>query len=112
VNWLIGVLRSLTELKVGLADVVDILIVALLIYALLALLRGSRAMQMLWGILAIAGLYLVASTLKLITLSTILGYLLAVLPIAIIVLSSRSSADALGLRSTAWFVPRQDEGRS
>jgi hypothetical protein len=29
VNWLIGVLRSITELKVGLADVVDILTVAL-----------------------------------------------------------------------------------
>jgi diadenylate cyclase len=113
VNWLIGVLRSFTELKVGLADVVDILIVALLIYGLLALLRGSRAMQMLWGILAIAGLYLVASTLKLITLSTILGYLLAFLPIAIIVLFQqeiRRMLSAFG--STAWF-PRgrgQDEG--
>ncbi|PWB76626.1 MAG: TIGR00159 family protein [Holophagae bacterium] len=113
VNWLIGVLRSITELKVGLADVVDILTVALLIYALLALLRGSRAMQMMWGIVAIAGLYLVASTLKLITLSTILGYLLAFLPIAIIVLFQqeiRRMLSAFG--STAWF-PRgrgQDEG--
>jgi len=113
VNWLIGVLRSITELKVGLADVVDILTVALLIYALLALLRGSRAMQMMWGIVAIAGLYLVASTFKLITLSTILGYLLAFLPIAIIVLFQqeiRRMLSAFG--STAWF-PRgrgQDEG--
>ena len=112
-NWLIGVLRSITELKVGLADVVDILTVALLIYALLALLRGSRAMQMLWGILAIGGLYLVASTLKLITLSTILGYLLAFLPIAIIVLFQqeiRRMLSAFG--STAWFPlgRGQDEG--
>ena len=112
-NWLIGVLRSLTELKVGLADIVDIVTVALLIYALLALLRGTRAMQMMWGILAIAGLYLLSSSLKLITLSTILGYLLAFLPIAIIVLFQqeiRRMLSAFG--STAWF-PRgrgQDEG--
>jgi len=114
VNWLIGALRSLTDLDVGIADLVDILTVAILIYALLVLLRGSRAMQMLWGILIIAGLYLVASTLNLITLSTILGYLLAFLPIAIIVLFQqeiRRMLSAFG--STTWFRwgwGNQDEG--
>jgi diadenylate cyclase len=104
VNWLIGVLRGITDLDVGLADLIDILTVAVLIYALLVLLRGTRAMQMLWGILIIAGLYLVASNLKLITLSTILGYLLAFLPIAIIVLFQqeiRRMLSAFG--STTWF---------
>lgn len=103
-NWLIGVLRAITDLDVGIADVVDILTVAILIYALLVLLRGTRAMQMLWGILIIAGLYLVASALNLITLSTILGYLLAFLPIAIIVLFQqeiRRMLSAFG--STTWF---------
>jgi diadenylate cyclase len=104
VNWLIGLLRGVTDLDVGIADLVDILTVAILIYALLVLLRGSRAMQMLWGILIIAGLYLVASTFNLITLSTILGYLLAFLPIAIIVLFQqeiRRMLSAFG--STTWF---------
>ena len=85
-NWLIGVLRDLTDLQVSIADVADIFTVAILIYALLVLLKGTRAMQMMWGIVIILGLYLAASSFKLITLSTILGSLLGFLPIAIIVL--------------------------
>ena len=85
-NWLLSFLRELTDLQVSIADVADILTVALLIYALLVLLRGTRAMQMLWGIVIITALYLAAIAFKLITLSTIRGYLLAFLPLAIIVL--------------------------
>ena len=85
-NWLLGVLRDLTDLQVSISDLADIVTVALLVYALLVLLKGTRAMQMLWGILIILGLYLVASSLQLITLSTILSNLLVFLPIAIIVL--------------------------
>jgi diadenylate cyclase len=110
VNWLLGLLREISDLSFGIADLVDVVTVALLIYALLVLLRGGRAMQMLWGIVIIAGLYLVASALKLITLSTILGYLLAFLPIAIIVLFQqeiRRMLSAFG--STAWV--RWDRGQ-
>ena len=85
-SWLLGFLREITNLQVSIADVADILTVAVLIYALLVLLKGTRAMQMMWGIVIIAGLYVAASTLKLITLSTILSNLLVFLPIAIIVL--------------------------
>lgn len=85
-SWLLGFMRDLTDLQVGISDIIDILMVTMLIYTLLALLRGTRAMQMLWGILAIAGLYLAASTFKLVTLSTILSNLLVFLPFAIIVL--------------------------
>jgi diadenylate cyclase len=109
-NWLLGFLRELTDLSFGIADLVDVITVALLIYALLVLLRGTRAMQMLWGIIIIAGLYLVASALNLITLSNILGNLLAFLPIAIIVLFQqeiRRMLSAFG--STAWV--RWDRGQ-
>ena len=85
-SWLLGLLREITNLQVSIADLVDILTVAVLIYALLVLLKGTRAMQMMWGIVIIAGLYLASVTLKLITLSTILGALLTFLPIAIIVI--------------------------
>ena len=85
-SWLLGILREITDLQVSIADIADILTVAILIYALLVLLRGTRAMQMLWGIVIILGLYLAASSLKLITLSTILSNLLVFLPIAIIVI--------------------------
>jgi len=85
-SWILELLRDLDSLQIGIADMVDILTVAILFYALLALLRGTRAMQMLWGILAIAGLYLAASLFKLATLSTVLSNLLVFLPFAIIVL--------------------------
>ena len=112
-NWLLGVLRDFTDLSISIADLVDILTVAILIYALLVLLRGSRAMQMLWGILIIAGLYFLATIFKLITLSNILGNLLSFLPIAIIVLFQQEIRRMLtAFGSTAWFRWEigQDEG--
>jgi diadenylate cyclase len=104
-SWLLGVLRQITDLQVSIADIADILTVAILIYALLVLLRGTRAMQMLWGIVIILGLYLAASSLKLITLSTILSQLLVFLPIAIIVLFQqeiRRMLTAFGSTAFRW----------
>ncbi len=109
-TWLVGFLHKLTDLSIGIADLVDIVTVAVLLYALLVLLRGSRAMQMLWGILIIAGLYLVASALHLITLSNILENLLVFLPFAIIVLFQQEIRRMLAaFGSTAWF--RWDRGQ-
>lgn len=112
-SWLLGVLRELTDLQVSIADVADILTVTVLIYALLVLLRGTRAMQMLWGIIIILGLYLAASALKLITLSTILNNLLAFLPIAIIVLFQqeiRRMLTAFGSTAAFRWNLRPEEG--
>ena len=112
-NWLLSLIRELNTLKLSLADVADVLIVTLLIYALLVLLRGTRAMQMLWGILIIGALYLFSHALDLITLSTILGNLLAFLPIAIIVLFQReirSMLAAFGSRTLLRWNRSQDEG--
>jgi diadenylate cyclase len=109
-NWLLDLLRELTNLQVGIADLVDIIAVAILIYALLVLLRGTRAMQMLWGILIIIGLYLAALAFNLITLRNILGALLGFLPIAIIVLFQQEIRRMLAaFGSTAWF--RWDRGQ-
>lgn len=114
-SWLLSLARELNTLRVSLADVIDVFIVALLIYALLVLLRGTRAMQMLWGILIIGALYLFSRALDLITLSTILGNLLAFLPIAIIVLFQReirSMLAAFGSRTLLrWNRGGQEEGR-
>ncbi len=112
-NRLLSLLRDLDTLSVGLADVIDVLLVTLLLYALLVLLRGTRAMQMLWGILIIAGLYFVSRALDLITLTTILGYLLAFLPIAIIVLFQReirSMLAAFGSKTALRWRTGNDEG--
>ncbi len=103
-SWVLGLLRELTDLQIGVSDLVDILAVALLIYALLALLRGTRAMQMLWGIVIIAGLYAASEALRLITLSKILSSLLVLLPFAIIVLFQQEIRRMLAaFGSTAWM---------
>ncbi len=112
-SWLLGVLREITDLQVSIADVADILTVTFLIYALLVLLRGTRAMQMLWGIVIILGLYLAASALNLITLSTILSKLLVFLPIAIIVLFQqeiRRMLTAFGSTAAFRWNVRPEEG--
>lgn len=103
VSWLLGFLRELTQLQVSIADLADILTVAILVYILLVLLRGSRAMQMLWGILIIVSLYLGAESLGLVTLSTILRDLLFYLPFAMIVLFQQEIRRMLtAFGSTSW----------
>ena len=112
-SWLLGLLRQLTDLQVSIADVADILTVAVLIYALLVLLKGTRAMQMLWGIVIILGLYLAASAFRLITLSTILSKLLVFLPFAIIVLFQqeiRRMLTAFGSTAIFRWDRRPEEG--
>jgi diadenylate cyclase len=104
-------LRDLLDLDIGLTDVIDIVTVALLIYALLALLRHTRAMQMLWGILIVILVTAVAAALELTTLTRILSYLLGFLPIAIIVLFQQEIRRMLtAFGSTAWFRLGQREG--
>ncbi len=103
-TWLVDFVRELTQLQVTFADLVDILTVAILIYILLVLLRGSRAMQMVWGIVIIVVLYLGSTALGLVTLSTILRDFLFYLPFAIIVLFQqeiRRMLTAFG-GSTSW----------
>lgn len=103
-SWVLDLLHRLTDLQIGIADIADIVVVALLIYALLALMRGTRAMQMLWGIVIIASLYGVASALHLVTLSRILSSLLAFLPFAIIVLFQQEIRRMLAaFGSTSWL---------
>ncbi len=85
-TWILDFLHDLTNFQIGWPDLIDILLVTALIYTLLTLLRGTRAMQMLWGLLGLVVVYLAAVTFKLITLGSILNHTLAMLPIAIIVL--------------------------
>jgi diadenylate cyclase len=112
-TWLVRLIRELTDLQVSIADIADIITVTILIYALLVLLRGTRAIQMLWGIVIIAGLYLVASSLQLVTLSTILSSLLVFLPFAIIIIFQheiRRMLTAIVPAIGTWLSGSSDEG--
>lgn len=76
-------------------DVLDIVLVALVFYNLLLLIRGTRAVQMILGIIFIAVAYYVAGVAKLLTLQEILANFLLVLPVAIIVLFQQEIRHAL-----------------
>jgi len=78
-------IRDLLDLLTW-TDLIDILVVTVLLYNLLLLIRGTRAVQMLIGLLLIVGVYQVAKLARLRTLETIIENFFLFLPFAIIVL--------------------------
>lgn len=88
-------------------DAVDVLAVALIAYFLLRIIRGTRAVQMVLGILAIFLVYEISVSLKLVALRTILRQLVFYLPFAVIVLFARELRQALATFGRtpffAWF---------
>ncbi|MGE5232730.1 MAG: diadenylate cyclase CdaA [Acidobacteriota bacterium] len=76
-------------------DLVDVLLVALVLYYLLLLIRGTRAVQILLGILFVGLVYDLARLARLETLTTVLEKFLIVLPFAIVVLFQHEIRRAL-----------------
>lgn len=103
-SWFLDLLHGMTEFRLDWSDLADIFLVTILIYTLLILLRGTRAMQMLWGLLVLVAVYLAAQALELATLGTILSYTLGLLPIAIVVLFQQEIRRMLtAFGSTGWL---------
>ena len=92
-------------------DAVDILAVALIIYYLLLLIRGTRAVQMLLGLVFLGLVYYAALLAELPTLQEILENLLIVLPFAIIVLFQQEIRRALTNfgRNPLWGLAKQQK---
>jgi diadenylate cyclase len=61
---------------VGISDVIDVIATSILIYYVLLLIRGTRAVQILFGILVLVGLLGIANLLHLALLGTILRLIL------------------------------------
>lgn len=76
-------------------DFVDVVIVAIVIYYLLLLIRGTRAVQVLMGILFLGGVFYLAGLAGLETLQRLLQSFLIVLPFAVIVLFQQEIRRAL-----------------
>lgn len=76
-------------------DLLDVAVVTLLYYNLLLLIRGTRAVQMLLGILTIAVLFFVARLANLVTLEALMDNFLIFLPFAVIVLFQHEIRRAL-----------------
>ena len=67
-------------------DLLDILIVSILVYELLKLIRGTRAVQMAIGIASIVGLYYLSTGLQLETLNWLIRNIIGYVVLAVIVL--------------------------
>ena len=67
-------------------DLVDVAIVAVLFYNLLLLIRGTRSVQMLVGLLFVAGTYYLARWTGLVAVETLIEKFLIILPFALVVL--------------------------
>lgn len=94
---------------VGWRDLVDIAAVAIVIYNLLLLIRGTRAVQTLLGIAFVGLLYFVARLAELATLKRILESLLILLPVAAIILFQQEIRRALANfgRNPLWGLAKQ-----
>jgi len=76
-------------------DFADVVIVTIVIYYLLLLIRGTRAVQVLMGILFLGGVFYLAGLAGLETLQRLLQSFLIVLPFAVIVLFQQEIRRAL-----------------
>ncbi len=92
-------------------DAVDILAVALVVYNLLLLIRGTRAVQVLLGIVFVGLVYYGARLADLVTLQAILESLLIALPFAIIVLFQQEMRRGLANfgRNPLWGFSKQQQ---
>jgi len=106
----VNVFDRLFSLKPTWLDAVDILIVAFIIYYILALIRGTRAMQISIGLMLLGSTTFVARAFDLPALEAISRQILFYLPFAIIVLFQqeirRALARMVGDPLAIFFRPR------
>ena len=88
-------------------DVLDILIVALVIYRIALLIRGTRTTQMVIGLMIVAGAFLGSQMLGLFTLNWLLNNFLGSLIVILVVIFQSDIRRALtGIGSPTLFAPR------
>jgi diadenylate cyclase len=104
IEHFIGVFRSI-QFK----DIIDILIVALLIYRILLLVQGTKALQMLAGLTVIILLYFFSEIFELLTLNWILHTFMSSLLILIIIVFQDDIRKALAKIGTVPIARIQTE---
>ncbi|HTJ85418.1 MAG TPA: diadenylate cyclase CdaA [Polyangiaceae bacterium] len=95
-------------------DALDVAIVAYVIYRLLLIVRGTRAMQMGTGLGVVFLVYLAAKSLELVTLQSLLQYVLSSLILIVVVVFQNDIRRALiRVGGQAWFGRgrRQEQSR-
>ncbi|HEY0591159.1 MAG TPA: diadenylate cyclase CdaA [Thermoanaerobaculia bacterium] len=99
----------IARLEFGWRDAVDILLVALIIYGIIRLIQGTRAMQMSIG-LAILGLTHLIAKGRFVALELITGQILFYIPFAIIVLFQHEIRRALASMGRGWVDILRNRG--
>ncbi|MDE6734158.1 MAG: diadenylate cyclase, partial [Desulfovibrio sp.] len=89
-------------------DALDIALVSLLLYQIIQLLRGSRALAVLTGLGLLTLLYFLARALGLYTLSWLLQYIFGSIFILIVVIFQSDIRQALGEMGTHRFFRRRE----
>ena len=87
-------------------DVIDILLVALFIYYLYQIVKGTAALNIFFGILTIYMLYLLVDVLQMRLLSKILGQFIGVGVLAMVVVFQQEIRRFLLLVGTSWLNSR------
>ncbi len=109
------VMPSVVPFHFTLIDVLDILIVSYLLYQILTWFKGTRALQLLRGLIFIFGLYIVGELLQLTTIVWLLQKMATIIVISLIVVFQPELRRALehlgrGKLMNRLFFPRQEEG--
>lgn len=76
-------LPGLGALSVGILDVVDVVVTAVLIYYFLLLIRGTRAVQIMVGVFVLVVLLAAAKVLHLLLLSTVMQYVVIAIAVTL-----------------------------
>jgi diadenylate cyclase len=97
--------------NLGLNDVVDIVIVAVIIYEVILLIRGTRAVQMLVGLAVLFVVFLMSRELDLLTLHWMLGNFLGSILLVIIILFQSEIRRALMRVGRGPFFKGSPEGQ-
>jgi len=98
----------------AITDALDITIVAYLVYRVLLILRGTRAMQMGIGLLVLGGIYVVGKWMGLVTLVTLLSTLLSSIILVVVVVFQSDLRRGLmraGTRPLFMGLTRDDEAK-
>ena len=93
-EWFARIFAGRSWAEIG-RDIVDVLVVAYVIYRALLVVRGTRAMQMGVGLGVIFLLYLAAKVLNLVTLLSLLSYLLSSIILIVVVVFQNDIRRAL-----------------
>ena len=116
IEWLWELLSDLGEYYAAnfdpVRDIVDIAIVGLAVYWLLMMLRGTRAIQILLGLIVLIAAAVFSEIFQLVTLRLILDYFIQWAPIIIIVLFQHDIRRALARVGRGFFPAVAEEQES